>query len=229
VIGLVGAELARTDTRAIATSVRTAFGSSAGQLDESVWSDPLALPASAGSLSGRQADAAAPDRIRAYAALVSGSWPGLPQPGQPIPAAIPIALAAALHAKPGAVVTLRDLNTRRPIRLQISALYRQRDPGSPYWDIGRIWTCGATSQGCAMSRGPVVVSPAAFGPGGLTVDQASWVVLPDAARIRPATSTRWLPGSTRSAPGCGTGQVSAAWWHDHAAVAAGRGAEPNGS
>ncbi|HXB50426.1 MAG TPA: FtsX-like permease family protein [Streptosporangiaceae bacterium] len=183
VIGLVGAELARTDTRFIATAVRTTFGTGAGQLDESVWSDPLALPASAGGLSGRQADVAAPDRIRTYAALVSGSWPGVPQPGQPIPAAIPVTLAAALHAKPGTVVTLRDLNTRRPIRLQISAMYRQRDPSSPYWDIGQIWTCGAARQGCVMSRGPIVASPAAFGPGGLTVDQASWVVLPDAARI----------------------------------------------
>jgi hypothetical protein len=183
VIGLVGAGLARTDTRVIATSVRTAFGSSAGQLDESVWSDPLALPASASGLSGRQADVAAPDRISSYAALVSGSWPGAPRPGQPIPAAIPVTLAAALHAKPGTVVTLRDLNTRRPIRLQISAMYRQRDPASPYWNIDQIWTCGATTQECVMSRGPIAVSPAAFGPGGLTVDQASWVVLPDAARI----------------------------------------------
>jgi hypothetical protein len=185
VIGLVGAKLARSDTQVIAASARTAFGASAGQLDESVWSDPLALPASAGGLSGRQADAAAPDRIRTYAALVSGTWPGVPQPGQPIPAAIPVTLAAALNAKPGTVVTLRDLNTRGPIRLQVSAIYRQRDPSSPYWDIDQIWTCGATGRGCALGRGPIVVSPAAFSPGGLTVDQASWVVLPDPARISP--------------------------------------------
>jgi hypothetical protein len=183
VIGLVGAGLRRTDTRVIAASVRSAFGSSAGQLDEAVWSDPLALPASAGGLSGRQADAAAPDRIKAYAALVSGRWPGPPLPGQPIPVAIPVTLAAALHAQPGTVVTLRDLNTRKPVRVRISATYRQRDPASPYWHVDQIWTCGATSQGCVMSRGPIVVSPAAFGPGGLTADQASWVVLPDAARI----------------------------------------------
>lgn len=185
VIGVVGAELARTDTHEIATAVRAAFGSSAGQLDESVWSDPLAFPPSAGALSGHQADVAAPDRIRAYAGLVSGSWPGLPQPGQPIPAAIPVALAAALHAKPGSVVALRDLNTRKPITLQISATYQQRDRASPYWNIDQIWTCGATGEGCVTSRGPIVVSPSAFGPGGLAVDQASWVSLPDAARIPP--------------------------------------------
>ncbi|HUB37449.1 MAG TPA: FtsX-like permease family protein [Streptosporangiaceae bacterium] len=190
VIGLVGAGLGRTDTRVIATAVRTAFGSSAGQVDESVWSDPLALPASAGAVSGRQADAAAPDRIEAYAALVSGRWPATPRPGQPIPAAIPVSLAAALHARTGAVVTLRDLNTRKPIRLQISAMYRQREPPSPYWHIDQIWTCGATSQRCVMSRGPIVVSPAAFGPGGLTADQASWVVLPDAGRIAPSDLSR---------------------------------------
>jgi hypothetical protein len=183
VIGVVGAELARTDTHVIATAVRTAFGSSSGQLDASVWSDPLALPGSAGGLRGRQADVAAADRIMAYAALKSGGWPGLPQRGQPTPAALPVAIAAALHAKPGAVVTLRDLNTRKPIRLQVSGTYQQRNPASPYWDIDQIWTCAGTGQDCVMSRGPIVVSPAAFGPAGLTVDQASWVVLPDASRI----------------------------------------------
>lgn len=183
VIGLVDARLARTDTSVVGSALRTAFGSSAGQLDESVWSDPLALPPSAGGLSGRQADIAAPDRIRTYATLVSGSWPGRPTRGQQIQAAIPVALAGPLHARPGSVVTLRDLNSRTPIRLQISAVYEQRNPASPYWDLDHIWTCGDAGQGCATNRGPIVVSRAAFGPGGLTVDQASWVALPDAARI----------------------------------------------
>jgi hypothetical protein len=66
VIGLVDAQLARTDTGVVSSALRTAFGSSSGQLDESVWSDPMALPPSAGGLSGRQADIAAPDRIRTY-------------------------------------------------------------------------------------------------------------------------------------------------------------------
>jgi hypothetical protein len=183
VIGVVGAELARTDTHIIATVASNAFGSSSGELDASVWSDPLALPASAGGLRGRQADVAAPDRIMAYAALETGGWPGLPRRGQPTPAALPVALATALHAKPGTIVTLRDLNTREPVRLQVSGTYQQRNPASPYWDIDQIWTCAAASQGCVVSRGPIVVSPAAFGPAGLKVDQASWVLLPDASRI----------------------------------------------
>ncbi|MBO0825403.1 MAG: hypothetical protein J2P27_16365, partial [Actinobacteria bacterium] len=184
VIGLVDAGLARADTRVIGTAARTAFGSSTGQLIQSVSSDPLALPASAGELSGRQANVAAPDRIRAHSAIVSGSWPGEPERGKPIPAAVSAALASALHAGPGTIITLRDLNTHEPVRLQISATYRQRDPASPYWDIDQIWTCGTASQGCVTSRGPIVVSPAAFGPGGLTVDQASWVLLPNATRIQ---------------------------------------------
>jgi hypothetical protein len=109
VIGLVDAQLARTDTSVVSSALRTAFGSSSGQLDESVWSDPMALPPSAGGLSGRQADIAAPDRIRTYATLVSGSWPGRPRRGQQILAAIPVALAGPLHARPGTVVTLREL------------------------------------------------------------------------------------------------------------------------
>ena len=52
VIGLVDAQLARTDTSVVSSALRTAFGSSSGQLDESVWSDPMALPPSAGDASG---------------------------------------------------------------------------------------------------------------------------------------------------------------------------------
>jgi len=183
VIGLVDAQLAQADTRTIGAAARITFGGHAGQLDESVWSDPLALPASTQGTRGPQADMAAPDRIKGYAALTAGNWPGAPSHGRPIPAALPEPLAAALHRGLNSVITLQDLNTGKPITLRVAGIYRQRNPAATYWNIDQIWTCGATSKGCAMTHGPIVVSPAAFGPGELKPDQASWVLLPDAGRI----------------------------------------------
>ena len=209
VIGLVGRQVAGTDTHAIGAAARTAFGSGSGQLDESVWSDPLALQATAAGPGRSQADVAAPDRIRKYAAIVSGTWPGRPRRDRPIPAAFPVAIARALHRGPHAVVTLRDLNTGKPVRLQISATYRQRYAASPYWRIDQIWTCGATGRDCVTNSGPIVVSPAAFGPGGLTPDQASWVVLPGTAHISPsdldplATRIENLRTRLQNTPGLG--------------------------
>ena len=40
-----------------------------------------------------------------------------------------------------------------------------------------------SGQPRVISYGPAVASPAAFGPGGLTVGQVSWVALPSAAGI----------------------------------------------
>src|SRR5215471_20557275 len=114
VIGLIDAQLAQTDTRAIAAAAQITFGDHAGQLDESVWSNPLALPSSTPGTRGPQADMAAPDRIKAYAALTAGNWPGVPSHGKPIPAALPAPLAAALQHGMNSVITLQDLNTGNP-------------------------------------------------------------------------------------------------------------------
>jgi hypothetical protein len=182
VIGLVDARLAAADTAAVAASVRTAFRGVPYRLDGAVWSGPLALTAPGGTARAG-AEVAAPARLRANARLTAGTWPGAPRAGGPIPAALPAAVAAQLDAAPGAVLALRDPSTGARLRLRVTGLYRQRDPAARYWGIDQIWTCDGDFQRCFTSHGPIVVSPAAFGRGGLVVDQASWVALPDASRI----------------------------------------------
>jgi hypothetical protein len=184
VIGLGDARLAAADSAAVAASVRTAFRGVPYRVDGSVWSGPLALTAPGGATRAG-AEVAAPAGLRANARLTAGTWPGAPHAGGPVPAALPAAVAAQLGAAPGTILALRDPSTRARLRLQVTGLYRQRDPAARYWGIDQIWTCDGEYQRCFTSQGPIVVSPAAFGRGGLAVDQASWVALPDAAHIGP--------------------------------------------
>jgi hypothetical protein len=182
VIGLLNARAADADTPAIDTSLRAAFGRVPYRLDTALWSEPLALAAPGGRASSG-AEVAAAGQLRAHARLAAGAWPAAPRPGSPIPAALPVTVAAQLGVAPGAVLALRDPSTGARLRLRVSGLYRQRDPGARYWGIDQIWTCDGNIQRCFTRHGPIAVSPAAFGPAGLVVAQASWVALPDASRI----------------------------------------------
>lgn len=97
VSGAVDAQVAAADRPAVGSALRAAFGPVPFRLDSARWSGPLGLPAAGGpGRPVRLAVAAAPDQIRAHAALVSGSWPGQPQPGQPIPVALPETVARQL-------------------------------------------------------------------------------------------------------------------------------------
>ena len=182
VIGLLDAKMAAADTQAIRASIRAALRGGPYQLDQAVWSDPLAVTAPGGGTSP-DAEVAASGQIEANAALAAGTWPGPPRPGQPIQAALPETVASQLGVGPGDVLALRDSNTGARLRLRVSGLYRQRNPDSPYWDIDAIWTCSASIRRCFTRHGPIVVSPSAFTRGGLAVDQASWVVRPDTSGI----------------------------------------------
>jgi hypothetical protein len=179
IIGLLDASMAEADTRAIRAAVAHALQGGRYQLDEAVWSDPLAVTMPGGR-TGPQAEVGASGQIEANATLAVGTWPPPPLPGQPIPAALPEPVAAELHVVPGDLLALRDQNTGARLRLRITGLYRQRNPQSPYWDIDAIWTCSASVLHCPTSHGPIVVSSAAFGArAGFAVDQVSWVARPD--------------------------------------------------
>lgn len=188
VIGVGNASTSRAGTAAIRRLVGTAMAGAGYRLDGAVWSAPLTLGGPGGK-AGPPGEAAAAAEIRAHAALTAGAWPGPPRPRQPIPGALPAAAASGLHARPGTVIAVRDRNTGARLRLRVTGLYRQRDPASRYWDLDRIWTCGASTRHCFTSHGPIAVSPAAFGGAGLTVAQSSWVVLPDPGRIGAGTLT----------------------------------------
>ena len=174
VIGLVGAGAAASDTGTIRTSMTGAFGAVPYQLDSALWSDPL-------TIAGAPAEVATSAQLTGNAALTAGAWPA--SGAGPTQAALPQAVATELHAAVGTVLTARDTNTGRRSQLVVTGLYRQLNPAAPYWGIDAIWTCSASTQNCPTGHGPILVSPVRSGPGGFTVDQASWVVVPDTNAI----------------------------------------------
>jgi hypothetical protein len=197
VIGLIGARQAAADTAVIRAQADAALGGARYQLNSALWSDPLTITAPDG-LASSGAEAAAPTQLTAHAALIAGRWPaargpgGPGGPGEPVETALPLPVASRLRVSPGAVLAVRDSNTGARTRLRVTGVYRQEDPAAPYWNLDAIWTCGASAVGCFTAGGPMVVAPGAFGsgapgaPGGFGVDQASWVMVPDAGAIPPA-------------------------------------------
>ncbi len=184
--GQIDATQAIADTAVIRSSLRTAFRTVPVSLDRALWSDPLGLPASGSSQTIPLTEAAAADHITANALLVSGAWPGPPRRGQPIPAALPAVVAAQLHLAPGQLLTLPDRDTGAAVRLRVTGTFRPRDPGSPYWGLDLIGPSGVIVQGNFVTYGPLIVAPAAFSGGSLSVGQASWLAVPATSRIQPS-------------------------------------------
>ncbi len=191
--GTVTSSQAASDTTAIKTGIRSALGHVPFAFYRAVWSDSLALPVRGrlpppGAAGVPLTQAAAADAVEAHAVLLSGSWPGAPRPGQPVPAAVPAATARLLRLAPGDVLSLRDRVNNRPVRIRLTGVFRPRDlsgHASEYWELNTIGPSGVSSVSGFTTYGPLVVDPAAFGHS-LVVDGASWVVLPDTAHITGA-------------------------------------------
>lgn len=174
---------ATADATAIRSALRSSLRPVPFTLYGSLWSDSLGLPTGYGSQPVPLTRAAAPDAIKAQATLIHGSWPGKPAAGQPVPAAIPTAVATRLRLTVGAVLPVRDRDTDAPARLRVTGVFRPIDPAAPYWRLDIIGSGGAAVAGGFITYGPFVVDPAAFGGAGLQVGAASWVVMPQTARI----------------------------------------------
>ena len=191
VIGLSGyadASQAAADSQLIRATLRKAWPGIGFQLDSARWADPIQLPSAAGILS-TQIQPASLEGISAQARLTAGKWPGLPHHGGPLPVALPAAVASRLHLTLGAVLTGTPEPSRAPLSLQVTGLFRPRNPASPYWTLDLLPSSGISAQNSsvsttagsepAVSYGPAVVNPAAFGRA-LAATQASWMVLPEA-------------------------------------------------
>jgi hypothetical protein len=190
--GALTLDQARSDTAAIRPALRTAFTTVPVTLYGSLWSDSLGLPrAQAAQVTpARQiplTQAAAPDRIRQMASLVSGTWPASPArtaaTKAPIQAALPATAAALLHLHTGSLLGLRDRSTGAPVRIRLTGIFRPRDGASSYWGLNLIGPSGVSAGGGFATYGPLIVAPQAFTGRQLTTGGASWVALPDLRRI----------------------------------------------
>ena len=181
----VDAAIAAADQPAVRHAMAAAFESAPYHLSTALWSNPLGLPRTAGRRAIPLAEAAAPGQVRQHAALVTGTWPGPPQPGQPVPAAVPAVAARQLGLKPGDVVAVKDRDNGRRASIRVTGVFTLRDPASPYWGLDIVGTSGLSTAPGYTTYGPFVVSPAAFSarPGGLSVGQASWAAALEPGRI----------------------------------------------
>ena len=202
---------AAADSQQIRATLGKAWPGVGFQMESALWADPLQLSSTTGPLT-RCAPAGSPGPpcsastatvqiqpaslpgIGAQATLTAGTWPGPPHHGGPVPVALPAAVASPLHLTLGSVLTGTPSSGGAPTSLQVTGLFRPRNPASPYWALDLLpvsgvsvqgfsisvgMTSGGSAQGSSVSYGPAVVNPAAFG-GALTVSEGSWVVVPEA-------------------------------------------------
>ena len=184
--GQIGTARADADAKVIRASISRALGHPGFQMLSGRWSDQLSLPKSPGQTQAPALQAAALTGVTRHAELTAGHWPGPPSAGRPIPVAVPASTAAMLHFAVGQPLTLPDSLTGTRARLRVTGLYRPRDPAAPYWQLSLLGTAGKLVQGPFVTYGPLLVAPAAIGPGKLTASQASWLLTVDTASIAPS-------------------------------------------
>ena len=198
------------------TAVRRSLGGVPFGFSSGTWTGPMDLvpgslparPASAGKRGTPLLEAAALANVTSHAVLVSGRWPAAPAASQAgrsgrapgataaIPAALPASAATLLHVSPGDVLTLKDAISGARVSFRVTGLFAQRSlsgAAASYWRLDTIPASGADVYGHYTTYGPLLVSPAAFGPsvsgtgahaaGLLTARTGSWLAQPDMAKF----------------------------------------------
>ncbi len=194
--GPIDASQAAADSRVIPATLRQAWPGVGFQLDGARWTGSIQLAAPVTATVTSTIRLASLQGFAAQATLTAGQWPGPPRKGGQVPMALPATVASRLHVTVGSVLTGAPQTGGATISMRVTGLFRPGNPESPYWALDLLPVSGisATSTprggggpgaGAAVSTvsyGPAIVSPAAFGAA-LTVSQASWLVLPQAAPL----------------------------------------------
>jgi len=113
--------------------------------------------------------------------LVSGSCQGAA--GYPLAACVPQDAARVLGLATGDRLTLHDIVTGAPVRVRITGIFRLVHPASEYWMLDPLRTATARPAGGFVAAGPLVISQAEAASGHLTVRSATWLGIPDLARL----------------------------------------------
>jgi predicted lysophospholipase L1 biosynthesis ABC-type transport system permease subunit len=205
--GVVGTAEAATDTQQIRAALRKAWPGVGFQLESALWANPIQLSFNATTIGGgagfmqsnisqtsTQVEPASLEDFSGQVTLTAGKWPGPPEHGDPVPVALPAAVASTLHVRLGSVLTGSPDSSNTKVSFQVTGLYRPKDPASPYWGLdllptsgigarsSSVFAGGASGSEFVTSYGPAIVDPAALG-GTLAVAQGSWTVLPQASAL----------------------------------------------
>lgn len=125
----------------------------------------LSTPAPAGQTP--QISAIGSPALRGASTLVDGKWPEASGPDRsaPIPAALPAATAAALHARVGETFSLRDAASNAPVSITVAGIFRRAPQAAAFWTWDSYGSSGTLTLGGFTTYDPMIVDPAAFGPG----------------------------------------------------------------
>jgi hypothetical protein len=142
-----------------------------------VSSDYLNIPPGRGLAHG-QTHVISLAELSRHATLLAGSWPGPGGPAGTVPAAVPAALASALHLAPGMLLRLHDSVTGSPVSVRITGIFRPLNPASPYWLLDSAATGVQLSGGFAVYSW-LVTTPSVMAAGSIPITTAAWSVRPD--------------------------------------------------
>ena len=171
--------------RFIRASLRSALGPQGLAMQSALWSDPLNLPAPAGSGSQWIAAVAALGGITAHTRLVAGAWPQPSHAGSPYGVAVPVTDARVLRLRLGQSLPLSDADNGNAVTVRITGIYQIDDPAARYWGLSLVSASGVTAQPGFRTYGPFLVAAGTFAPGRLTVGQRSWLALPVRSTVPP--------------------------------------------
>lgn len=146
-------------------------------------SGPYALPRSLQSADARagQPDLtllAALDRSRVE--LVSGTLPG-PAPvsrTDGVPVAVPEPAAHRLKLRPGARLTLTDRLGGKPLRVEVTGVYRAADDSDPYWQADTLGGQGVRTVDFT-TYGPLLAEGSVLASGRVSAGGTGWVATAD--------------------------------------------------
>lgn len=150
---------------AVVRGARTSFGGLPVTVRKLERSGPYALPR---SLQAPEARKGEPDlthfatldatRVRA----VAGALPGPAGDGS-VPVALPETAAELLDVRPGALLTLTDRLTEKPLKVGVTGVYRATDPADPYWQLDSLGGRGVRTV-VFTTYGPLLADPSVLAP-----------------------------------------------------------------
>jgi hypothetical protein len=149
--GVVDTGEAAADTRLIRATLRKAWPGVGFQMQSALWAEPIQLSSSASGTFSTQIQPASLEGISAQVTLTAGKWPGPPRRGGPVPVALPAAAASRLHVTVGSVLTGAPASGGALTSLQVTGLFRPKNPVSPYWMVDLLPSSGVSHQNYSIS------------------------------------------------------------------------------
>ncbi|QIQ06142.1 FtsX-like permease family protein [Streptomyces liangshanensis] len=102
---------------------------------------------------------------------------------EPLPVALPQVAARRLNLRPGAVLTLTDRVSDKPLTVRLTGLYRPVDPSDPYWTLDSLGGRGV-SHLVFTTYGPLLADPSVLSSGRTSRGDTGWLVTADFAGAR---------------------------------------------